>query len=300
VADTKTSALAAIPVLDGADVLPIVDATDTVTKKVSITQLDGRYATAAQGTTADGAVAKSLVDAKGDLIVATADNTVARLPVGATNGHVLTVDSVEATGVKWAAAVGGGSNQFDNNYIDNYWSTLGPSEMASPGTHGNAIAMVSGRLIAVKKIVRDECSIDGFKFFLNTVGGSGARIQAGLYAAVNGKPSGAPLVVTGEIDIETTGTGYKKPTFTPVSMTPGIYFEVYWTNDTTARVSMNPMNGGGDVLAMGNNADTLSPTFSLVFSSTYAATMPTITPSDFDVSSASPNYPLTSWWRVQI
>ena len=42
-ADTKTSALAAIPALDGADVLPIVDATDTVSKKVSITQLDGRY-----------------------------------------------------------------------------------------------------------------------------------------------------------------------------------------------------------------------------------------------------------------
>ena len=34
------------------------------------------YATAAQGTTADAAVPKSLVDAKGDLLVGTADNTV--------------------------------------------------------------------------------------------------------------------------------------------------------------------------------------------------------------------------------
>ena len=65
------------------------------------------FATAAQGTTADGAVPKSLVDAKGDLIVATAADTVARLAVGLTNGHVLTVDSAEATGVKWAAASGG-------------------------------------------------------------------------------------------------------------------------------------------------------------------------------------------------
>jgi hypothetical protein len=38
-ADTKTSALAAIPAVDGADVLPIVDATDTTTKKVSVADL---------------------------------------------------------------------------------------------------------------------------------------------------------------------------------------------------------------------------------------------------------------------
>jgi hypothetical protein len=57
---------------------------------------------------ADGAIAKSLVDAKGDLISATADNTPARLAVGGTNGHVLTVDSSTATGLKWAAAPTGG------------------------------------------------------------------------------------------------------------------------------------------------------------------------------------------------
>ena len=54
-----------------------------------------------------GAIQSTLVDAKGDLIVATAADTVARLPVGATNGHVLTVDSAEAGGMKWAAASGG-------------------------------------------------------------------------------------------------------------------------------------------------------------------------------------------------
>jgi hypothetical protein len=49
-------------------------------------------------------IAKSIVDAKGDLIVATAADTVARVAVGATANHVLVVDSGEAAGVKWQGA----------------------------------------------------------------------------------------------------------------------------------------------------------------------------------------------------
>lgn len=49
---------------------------------------------------ATDAIPKSLVDAKGDLIVATADNTVARKAVGA-NNTVLTADSAQTTGTDW-------------------------------------------------------------------------------------------------------------------------------------------------------------------------------------------------------
>jgi hypothetical protein len=52
---------------------------------------------------ANGAIAKSLVDAKGDLLVGSANDTVSRLAVASTAGYVLTVDSAEATGLKWAA-----------------------------------------------------------------------------------------------------------------------------------------------------------------------------------------------------
>lgn len=57
-------------------------------------------------TTMATMVPKSLVDAKGDLIAATAADTVSRLAVG-TNGQVLTADSTAATGLKWAAASSG-------------------------------------------------------------------------------------------------------------------------------------------------------------------------------------------------
>jgi hypothetical protein len=53
------------------------------------------------------AIQNAIVDAKGDLISATAADTPARLAVG-TNGQVLTADSTAATGLKWASASSGG------------------------------------------------------------------------------------------------------------------------------------------------------------------------------------------------
>lgn len=55
--------------------------------------------------TADAAVPKSTVTAKGDLIVGTASGVVARQAVGA-DGYVLTADSTLTNGVKWAAVSG--------------------------------------------------------------------------------------------------------------------------------------------------------------------------------------------------
>lgn len=65
---------------------------------------DGTWA-AASGS---GSVATDAIwDAKGDLAVGTGANTASRLAIG-TNGQVLTADSAEATGVKWATPAGSG------------------------------------------------------------------------------------------------------------------------------------------------------------------------------------------------
>lgn len=71
--------------------------TGQVLAKASGTDLD--FSWVAQDDS--NAIQNAIVDAKGDLISATAADTPARLAVG-TNGQILTVDSTTATGIKWA------------------------------------------------------------------------------------------------------------------------------------------------------------------------------------------------------
>ena len=62
------------------------------------------------GTSGDITITNSMataIDAKGDLIVGTGADTFSRLAAG-TNTYILTADSAEATGLKWAAPAGGG------------------------------------------------------------------------------------------------------------------------------------------------------------------------------------------------
>lgn len=54
-------------------------------------------------------VPRALIDAKGDLLVGTGADLLARLAAGSI-GHVLTVDPAEAVGLKWAAPSGGASS----------------------------------------------------------------------------------------------------------------------------------------------------------------------------------------------
>ena len=77
--------------------------TGQVLSKASNTDMD--FTWVAQDDS--NAIQNAIVDAKGDLITATAADTPARLAVG-TNGQILTADSTTATGLKWDTPASGG------------------------------------------------------------------------------------------------------------------------------------------------------------------------------------------------
>jgi hypothetical protein len=81
----------------------------------------------------DTAIQPTILDAKGDLIVATAADTPARLAVGA-NDTVLTADSTTATGLKWATPSSGKT-----------WTLLNTGGTALTGAATITISGISGK-----------------------------------------------------------------------------------------------------------------------------------------------------------
>jgi hypothetical protein len=89
------------------------------------------------GTSGDVTVTNSMataIDAKGDLIGGTGADTFSRLAVGA-NGTILTADSAEATGLKWATATASGAN----------WSLLNSGGTALTGAATITVSGISGK-----------------------------------------------------------------------------------------------------------------------------------------------------------
>lgn len=108
--DTQNEEIVAVTGISG-DTLTVVRAqagssgithTAGASVKHVFTGDDATFFTAGVAT-ANAAIPKSLVTTKGDIIVATANATPTRLGAG-TNGYVLTVDSTQASGLKWATA----------------------------------------------------------------------------------------------------------------------------------------------------------------------------------------------------
>ena len=105
---------------------------DGVTSAIQ-TQIDSKIGSAS-------AINPTIVDAKGDIVAATAADTVARLAVGA-NDTVLTADSTAATGLKWATPAAGGMTLISETVA----SGLSSLDLSSiPGTYKELYVVFSG------------------------------------------------------------------------------------------------------------------------------------------------------------
>jgi hypothetical protein len=131
----KDGATAIAALGDGIDT-SLVDLKGGLTGQVlaKATSADMDFAWVAQDDS--NAIQNSIVDAKGDLIGATANDTPARLAVG-TNGQVLTADSTAATGLAWATASGAASVNLllNSNFALNQRSYVSAANLAS-GSYG--------------------------------------------------------------------------------------------------------------------------------------------------------------------
>jgi hypothetical protein len=130
---------------------------------------DGAAAIRSLGTAIDttvfnnagAAIAKTIVDAKGDLIVATAADTVARLASSASNGDLLTVDTTTATGLKWSAPAAAGGMTLIAETVASALSSL---SYTSLGSYKQLLLVWSG--------IRHSATGSAFDIRLNNNSGS--------------------------------------------------------------------------------------------------------------------------------
>lgn len=134
-----------------------------------------------------GSVATDAIwDAKGDLAGGTGANTAARLPVG-TNGYVLTADSAEATGLKWAAVGGTGTV----TSVDITAPAAGITASGGPVTASGSITLA---------LADDLAAVEGL-----SATGIVRRTASNTWSA--GTAVGLTTEVTGTLPVANGGTG---------------------------------------------------------------------------------------------
>jgi hypothetical protein len=180
--------------------------------------------TSAIQTQLDARVEESLFDAKGDLLVGSADNTPAKLTVGA-NGYILTANTSATNGIEWAAAPVGYSPP-----------TLGSTQIASGATVTTISGLtlssptVSGLAISDSSIVIEGATADEYETTLQFTDPTADRtitfpnatgtvalaenVAALSGATFTGAVSGTSLTLSGDLTVNGTTTTINSTTLT--------------------------------------------------------------------------------------
>jgi hypothetical protein len=169
---------------------------------------------------------EALINAKGDLLVGTAADTLNRLGVGA-NGTVLTADSAEASGLKWAAPSGGGGVDTFPMKPGQFYTTTHPLNAAN--TDAGEFGTGGDRMFLLPFALTHDMSVDRFGLTVTTAGGSGALVRAGIYEHDDAWGTVDLLVETSFL-VDTTGEKFADITAFP--LTAGFYWLAIACTDT--------------------------------------------------------------------
>jgi hypothetical protein len=135
------------------------------------------------------------IDAKGDLVPGTGADTFARLAVGA-NGTILTADSAEATGLKWAAPAGGGG-----------YTSIASGTITSAALN---ITSIPGTYKALVLELRDITKASAFDVNMQFNSDSGANYDNVINRNVNGTLS--TIGAIGSTAVTINASGFKAST----------------------------------------------------------------------------------------
>ena len=124
-------------------------------------------------------ITAGIVDAKGDLIVGSADDAVARLAAG-TNGYVLTANSGATNGLEWAAPAAVGSFEssivFEGATADDYETTLTVTDPTADRT----ITLPNATGTVVLKDTTDTLTNKSISLTTNTITGTKAEFDSAM------------------------------------------------------------------------------------------------------------------------
>ena len=195
-------------------------------------------------------ITKEIFDAKGDLIVGTGSNTGTRVALG-TNGYVLTADSSETNGVKWAAAPAVGSFEtsivFEGTTANDFETTLQVTDPTADRTitfqDANGTVAFTGDITTHANLTEAHGATGAVVGTTNTQDLSNKRIIDTLYftdgVTVANEAEIAVKAVTHEFEIKANdGDLGLKSVADDIVLTPGSGKVVKWgSNELQIRVA---------------------------------------------------------------